>query len=86
MTRKIKINIIGTTASGKSTILSLFKEFLKDKGFEVEHEINYEHQDEKSFDKAMKHNLDAKIDAIKEKTKIFIKEVQISRDPAIGQR
>lgn len=77
----ISANVIGTTASGKSTILSLFKEFLKEKGFEVDHIVNYDDKDEESFDEVMKQHLDAKIDAIKEKTKITIQEIQVYRQP-----
>ena len=76
----IIITLSGKNMSGKSTLTFLLKQFLREKGFDVELEVNLNYQNESDFDKHMVKNIDERIDYIKETKKITLSEVQLRRD------
>ena len=76
--KELSIIVTGYSATGKSAIAHwIFMELLK-QGFEVDmaFENNYDFKDEVDFRKKMSINQSERLNAIKAKTKIKIKEVQ----------
>jgi ABC-type transport system involved in cytochrome bd biosynthesis fused ATPase/permease subunit len=70
---EVKIEILGQTATGKSTIAYLLSRFLKDHGFIVNSEYD------EDISSLFVETLDKKIEAIKEHTIIKIKQTQTIR-------
>lgn len=77
---KINITISGKCMSGKSRLSFLLKNFLIENGFDVKHELSLDFFDENDFNRKMCKNLNEATKAIKEKTEITIKEIQIARN------
>lgn len=75
----LTITVSGELASGKSILTYLLKEFLRDKGFEVNLEPNLEFQTELDFDKNIAENINKNIKALKETRKITFKVVQLPK-------
>jgi len=73
---ELKIEILGSTNTGKSTLLYLIKETLKEKGINVKFEdIDFDN-DEKRFDKHFRKNLNERINMLKNrKIKISTKNI-----------
>ena len=69
---EIKILVIGTVASGKTTILNIIKESLKNKEFKNVFTLD-------DYDKFHKDIYNKKIKAIKNSTKILIETVQANK-------
>ena len=76
--KNLIITVAGQTASGKSRLTYLLKKFLREQGFEVEQELNFDHPTESNFDMVMSENFDTTINSIKETRKITIKEIQLA--------
>jgi len=76
--KNLLVVVAGKTASGKSRLTYLLKKFLRENGFEVEHELNRDHLSEENFDTDMSKNLIEVIDNFKETRKIVLKEVTIN--------
>jgi uridine kinase len=76
MKKENKINIIikGCCGSGKSRILYLIKNTLRKEGFEVDHELNEDFDNEKDFNEIMESNYQNCLNTIKSRTTITIKE------------
>ena len=81
--KNLIITVAGKTASGKSRLTYLLKNFLRENGFEVEQELNIDHPTEENFDSVMSENIDTVIDNFKETRKITIKEVQLGCDQIV---
>lgn len=82
--KTLGINIVGGTASGKSTMMSLLERLLIKEGFEVEMNFENELDDygtEEKFRKLMAHNTEKREAAVKEKSKIVIKTMQTAFPP-----
>ena len=71
------IALAGQTASGKSRLTYLLKKFLRENGFEVEQELNFDYLTEEKFDKVMSENFDDVISKFKDTRKITLREVQL---------
>jgi adenylylsulfate kinase-like enzyme len=69
MKKEINIYVTGLPNSGKSRLSYALKEFLKERGFEVE-VTDSDFADEKSFDRSMRNNLDECIKKIRKTAKI----------------
>lgn len=82
---ELKINVVGRAASGKSCVMFEIYKALKTAGFEVELDVEgqMDYPDEVEFMKQMLKNEKNRIEAIKEKSKIILKEVQATRKPYI---
>jgi predicted AAA+ superfamily ATPase len=75
----LNITISGSTATGKSTMMSLLEKLLLNEGFVVE--MNFENElgdygTEEKFRAFMAHNSERREAAIKEKSKVVIKTIQ----------
>lgn len=84
MKDELRINVIGRTASGKSTVIFLMKEFLRKKGFNVEFDGGDDYDGEREFSQAIEREIihgefDKRIKAVCEKSKIVISEVQAKK-------
>lgn len=84
MKKEIKISIAGVSASGKSRIAFMIKELITELGFETELVLNEDHPTLDNFNKVMSSDIDKAVDALIEKTKVKIEEVQIQRRPDVG--
>jgi adenylylsulfate kinase-like enzyme len=69
MNKEINIYVTGLTNTGKSRLSYALKEFLKERGFEVE-VTDSDFTDEKSFDRSMRNHLDECIEKIRKNAKI----------------
>lgn len=74
---EITITISGKSGSGKSTILYLFKEFLKHHDFDTEFDGGLDFYNEKQFDSVLQSNIKYKTEIVRKKTKIVFKEQNI---------
>ena len=74
---EITITISGKSGSGKSTILYLFKEFLKHHDFDTEFDGGLDFYNEKQFDSVLQSNIKDKTEIVRKKTKIVFKEQNI---------
>jgi len=80
MKKELIITVGGVANSGKSRITFLLKQFLREKGFEVELENSLDHPNEREFDIRMNKNLNNIIDFIKKRRKISLKQVQFNNE------
>jgi len=78
----ITLDVEGEAMSGKSTVLYIIKEALKEKGFDVVFHGGLDFINENRFDHHMSKDLDKKIKAIKSKCEIKLKEKQMKRTNA----
>lgn len=74
---EITITISGKSCSGKSTILYLFKEFLKHHDFDTEFDGSSDFYNEKQFDSVLQNDIRNKTEIVRKKTKIVFKEQNI---------
>jgi hypothetical protein len=74
--KDLTITVSGYFKSGKSRLIYLLKRYLKEQGFSVEFEANFDHPNEESFDKFASQNLHDVIDNIKTTRKIILREAQ----------
>lgn len=74
---EIIITISGKSCSGKSTILYLFKEFLKHHEFDTEFDGGFDFYNEKQFDSVLQNYIRNKTEIVRKKTKIVFKEQNI---------
>jgi uridine kinase len=72
--KNLTITVSGCTMSGKSRMIYLLKQFLREQGFDVEQELNEDHPTEENFDDVMGNNFNVVIETIKTTRKIKIKE------------
>ena len=77
----IRVKIEGTTATGKSTIMWSIIKNLIEHGIEVER-VNLDYKDIDHLQHAMEHDITLiqRLDAIKDKTKVIVEEVQLNKD------
>jgi len=77
----IRVKIEGTTATGKSTIMWSIIKNLIEHGIEVEM-VNLDYKDIDHLQHAMEHDITLiqRLDAIKDKTKVIVEEVQLNKD------
>ena len=80
MSEETGINIIvsGRASSGKSRLTFLLKEFLKEKGFDIQMDDHPDFNNETQFDEFMVKNIDLAIKSISEREKISIKTISIN--------
>lgn len=71
------ITIAGKTATGKSTLTYLLKNFLRENGFEVEQEFNEDHPTEEHFNTKIGKNIETRANKVKGMSKITLKEMQL---------
>ena len=74
---EITITISGKSCSGKSTLLYLFKEFLKHHEFDVSFDGGFDFYNEKQFDSVLQINIKDKTEIVRKKSKIVFKEQNI---------
>lgn len=74
---EITITISGKSCSGKSTILYLFKEFLKHHEFDTEFDGGFDFYNEKQFDSVLQNDIRKKTEIVRKKSKIVFKEQNI---------
>jgi pantothenate kinase-related protein Tda10 len=77
---KIIINICGRTGRGKSRITYLLKQFLKEKGFEINHNISDDFFTEEDCDNIMSANINDFVEARKDNTLIELNEITLTRE------
>jgi len=80
MNKNIKITISGTAGSGKSRIVYLIKESLKNKGLNIEHSFGIDFDDENQFDNTMSRNIDSVVENISKNRTITIEEITINKN------
>jgi thymidylate kinase len=78
-TKNINITVSGQVGVGKSRVTFLLKQFLREKGFEVNFTGSTDHPSESDFDKQISSNIETVIDSIKETSGITLTEVQEKR-------
>ena len=71
--------VAGKNGTGKYTVSYLLKEFFETKGFEVNLAANQDFSTEKDFLKTIGDNIEDRVSAVNKKTKLYIKEVPLSR-------
>jgi predicted PilT family ATPase len=82
--RELGIIIIGDSGSGKSTIALMLEEFLKEKGLNVNMDVDneiFDYGSEQKFRELYKKGGKKRIKAIAEKTEITIRQEQLNRRP-----
>lgn len=72
--KNITITVSGEPNTGKSRLSFYLKKFLKENGFEVNHDGGQDFENEETFDRVMSSNVNTVIDMVKETKKITIKE------------
>jgi len=72
-----KIMIGGSAGIGKSTIMEMIYQFLLTQGFEVELGQDLDYKNNEDFLEQMSEHREDRINAVKEKTKITLIEVQM---------
>ena len=77
--RVVTIQVIGAIGTGKSTITYLIKEYLKSRDLEVVLKESIDFDSEEMFDEVISKNIEAKTEAVKNRTKILIEEKQSNR-------
>ncbi len=77
---KLIITVSGRAMSGKSRLSFLLKNFLRENGFDVKHEVLLDYHDENHFERQMCKNFDEVIGIMKEDREIVIKEEQLKRN------
>jgi hypothetical protein len=78
MAKELYIDIKGSTGSGKSTLVYLFYNFLKEKGFKIKIKPNGDFETFREFKEVMSNNLDEKLSDISRRTIIYIEEKRIA--------
>lgn len=76
MKNDITITVSGSACTGKSRITFLLKEFLKEKGFQVDLVCEYDNPTEHHFDENMSRNIEEAISAISKNTSITLVQNQ----------
>lgn len=76
---EIIITVSGKASSGKSRMTFLLKEFLKEKGFDIEFHGGLDFKKESDFDVHMSENIDISIEHIIKTRKIILQEKQLPR-------
>lgn len=79
MKKNLIITIAGETSTGKSSVAYLIKNFLREKGIEVEFDGGKDYDTEEQFDDNIGRYMEQKIEALKEKVSIKLEEKQLSR-------
>lgn len=77
--KELKITIAGKSATGKSTVMLMLEEFLLEKGFKVNVDLEIELNDfgtEKKFREVMSNNNEDRIDSLTENVVINLKQKQ----------
>lgn len=78
--KTIQITISGPTASGKTTVFYLIKDFLKTMGFDVDLTISTDYDSEEQLDLNIRKDLMCRLDVLKKKCKIQIQEQQTCQE------
>ena len=81
---EVKINVVGRSASGKSCLMFEIYKALKTAGFEVELDVEdnlgvVDYPDEVEFMKQMLKDEKKRVEAVKKKSKIVLKEVRATK-------
>jgi ABC-type nitrate/sulfonate/bicarbonate transport system ATPase subunit len=71
------IIVVGKSAVGKSTVIEMIYQLLLNQGFEVELAEDIDYKDNEDFLKQMSEHREDRIEAVKKKTKITLREVQM---------
>ncbi len=89
MSNELTIIVAGQANSGKSTMMLQIEKLLKENGFDVQLSLkghpDYTGENAYHFHQKEEKNFDKKIDAIKSKTKITLKEMQVNSEGKIYQ-
>jgi hypothetical protein len=72
MKKELSIIVSGGACTGKSRVTFLLKEFLKEKGFEVDLVCDYDNPTEHHFDENMSRNIEEAISQISKNTSITL--------------
>ena len=83
MDKDLKIIILGRAATGKSTMMLLLEQFLKEKGFEVAMQMEEELIDygtERNMRRIFNENIDERVNALKQNVKITLEQRQAKFD------
>jgi nucleoside-triphosphatase THEP1 len=84
MSEELTIIIAGRANSGKSTMMLQLEKLLKENGYDVtlslKGEPDYTGENSFHFHKKEELNFDKKVEAIKSKTKITLKEMQVNSE------
>ncbi|MFA5207578.1 MAG: adenylyl-sulfate kinase [Candidatus Paceibacterota bacterium] len=88
MKKHVAIIVTGQPASGKSTVMHLIEKLLKKEGFTIEIDLegNYDYKNLNDFNVKMGVNEAERFQALKEKTKIMIKEMPMRNVPTINKK
>jgi len=78
--KTIHITVSSAAGSGKSRVLYLIKETLRNRGFDVKFNGGMDFSTEKSFDEQMHENIYEVIDSIADMSEIVIEEKQLNRN------
>lgn len=74
--KTIEIKIIGECASGKTRIACILKKVLENLDFEVDHKLDWDYSCKAERDRRVDPTLPEALFALKDRTKIVIKEEQ----------
>lgn len=81
--KELEIIVKGQTASGKSSIIHLLKNFLKHNGFDVEFDGSQDFENVEQFDEFMDNNCSKALNAIRPILKIKMIEAQEIREKEV---
>lgn len=76
--KNLTITVSGETNSGKSRLLLLLKDFLREHDFIVEFDGGIDYENEDQFNEHVSKNFDHVIEQVKDMTTITLKEEQLN--------
>ena len=84
--KKIKVNVAGETASGKSTILWAFVKYLKEHGIDVTL-CSDEYKSIEHLQSSMEHDitLEQRLEYLSDRVSIEVEEINIVKNPSYGK-
>jgi len=88
MKKHVAIIVTGQAASGKSTVMHLIEKLLRKEGFIVEIDLdgNHDYKNLNDFNMQMSTNEAKRFQAVKENTKIMIKEMPMRNVPTVNKK
>lgn len=76
---ELVVTVSGKTGTGKSRLIYLLKNFLREQNFNVEYELNDDYSTEAKFDERVGRGFGDAIEAIKNRSDVRIREFRVNK-------